>query len=623
MSEIKITDLVDQSAIDQLAELDAKLKSVLSTYTDTAKDLAKGLEIKVTGAGDLDKLNQSLADKSREAAEANKKLNEVLEAQRDVVANTTNTISRQLMEQERVNKASRDAYTEQDRVKKLLDQFHDTYDEQVKRLVQVNNQLAENKKALKDAEKAYKEGRMTAAQYNAQQAKITEDTRNLAQEKRRLNQLMTAEEKANQSAEGSYVQLSQQLELLKKAYKELGEEGRNSAMGQEMEQSIQNLDAHLKDMAADMGEFQRNVGNYAIAGQNGVVSTESLVAALQQETTTTQDLIDQTKILEEGKARLDTSDKNYASTLEAVNAKIAENQAKLNDVSDIMHKQATSVSEAEEQNKRLQVALKNVDLSSDGAKERVKELNDKIAANTQLIKQNTPALEDNAKAGNDLVSKMLNLVGVNGQASNSVLALGQGTTGLTTKLKALGKAGLALMTNPWMIAMMAVGGLVAVFKGLYDYNKGLIEASRLTENFTGATGEAADKVTANMSALADAMGKGYNETISAANTLVQQFGLSWQEANELMQDGIQAGADMNGNMLANIEAYGPALRDAGLSAKQFIAVLAETRNGIFSEKGVQDILKGGTRLRAMSSSLAASLDAVGISSSQMQKDLTD
>lgn len=628
MADIKITDLVDPDEIRKLKELDAELMTVLDTYTKVAKDLAQGLEINIKVAGDIERLEKLLVDKGKEAAEAQQNLTNVMRQQGEAIANTTNTISRQLMEQERVNKTTRVAYTEQERVKKLLDQYHDTYEGQLQSLVKINRELEQNKKAQKDNEKALSMGRVSMAQFTAKQAELIAQHRSLTQEKRTLTQLMTAEEKAAQSQEGSYVQMSQQLELLKKAYKDLSDEGRNSDFGKELESAIQNLDAHLKDVAADMGEFQRNVGNYAIAGQQGVVATESVIAAMNQEARTTQDLIDQTKILEEAKLMLNKEDANYQSTLAALNAKIDENKRKLSDVSDIMQKEATSIAEAEAQNKRLVEALKHVDLSSEGAQKRIKELNDKIARNTELIKRNTPAVQDNAKANQDLSSKLLSLCGVNTQFGASLKGLEGARTanvigGITTSVKALGKTLLGLLANPWVLAFLGIAGVAAGFKWWYDYNKGLIEASRLTENFTGATGEAADKVTSDMSALADHMGKGYEETIGAANTLVQQFGLSWEEANQLMMDGIQAGADMSGNMIANIDRFAPALRDAGVSAEEFMSILSETRNGIFSEQGVQDILKGGTRLRAMTKQISESLDAVGISSVQMQKDLEE
>lgn len=635
MSETKITDLVPQETIDKIKELDAEIRALLTTYTNTAKELAKGLDVNVRVVGDIDKLEKLLADKTREAATATERLNSVLNEQNQVIANTTNTISRQLMEQERVNKTQREAYTEHDRVKKLLDQYHDTYENQLRSLVKINNELEQNKKAQKDNEKALSMGRVSMTQFTAKQADLIAQHRALTQEKRTLTQIMAAEEKAAQSDETSYVHMSQQLELLKKAYKDLSEEGRNADFGKELEASIQNLDAHLKDVAADMGEFQRNVGNYAIAGQQGVVATESVIAAMNQEARTTQDIIDQTKILEEAKLMLNKEDANYQSTLEALNTKIEENKRQLTDVSDILNKDATSVAEAEAQNKRLQEALKHVDLTSDDAQKRIKELNDKIAANTQLIRDNTPAIQEQTKAmeqqkkaNEGLADNMLNMIGLNTQFGSSLRGLESANTGnvldgLNTKAKAFGQTLLGLLANPWVLAFLGISGVVAGFKWWYEYNKGMIEASRLTQNFTGLTGDAADKITTDTQTIADHMGKSFDSTIGAANTLVQQFGISWEEALTKIEDGIQAGADMNGRFVENINQFGPALRDAGVSVDEFVSILAETRNGIFDEKGVQDIIKGGTRLKAMTKQISESLDACGISSKQMQKDLKD
>lgn len=280
MADIKITDLVDPEEIRKLQELDAELKNVRATYTKVAKDLAQGLEVDIKVAGDIDKLEKLLTVKGKEAVEVQQKLTEVMQEQSQVVANTTNTISRQLMEQERVNKTTRAAYTEQERVKKLLDQYHDTYEGQLESLVKINRELEQNKKAQKDNERALSMGRISLAGFSAKQAELIAQYRSLSQAKKTLTQLMTAEEKAAQSQEGSYVHLSQQLELLKKAYKDLSEEGRDSDFGKELEETIQNLDAHLKDMAADMGEFQRNVGNYAVANNTLKKKYDELVGTL-------------------------------------------------------------------------------------------------------------------------------------------------------------------------------------------------------------------------------------------------------------------------------------------------------------------------------------------------------
>ena len=619
MADIKITDLVDPEEIRKLQELDLEFQNLISSYTKTAKALAEGLKVEVKCVGDIDMLEKLYIDKTKEASEIQQKLNSVMEQQRHIVANTTNTVARHLMERERLNKTTREEYTEQEKVKQLLDRFHDTYEEQSKSLVKITRELEENKKAQKENEKALASGKMSMAKFTDAQAELIAEHRSLTQEKRTLMQIMTAEEKAAQSQEGSYVHMSQQLELLKKAYKDLSEEGRNADFGKELESAIQNLDAHLKDVAADMGEFQRNVGNYAIAGQQGVVATESVIAAMNQEAKTTQDLIDQTKILEEAKLMLNKEDANYQSTLDAVNAKIEENKRKLMDVSDILGKEARTVAEAEAQNKRLGEAMKHIDLTSSDAKKKLEEMRAQIERNNQTIAQATGANEKFADS-------MLSMIGVNGNFGKSLTGLetsGNFLDGMRTKVAAFGKTLLGLLANPWVLTFLGITGVVAGFKWWYDYNKGLIEASRLTQNFTGLTGEAADKVTADTQAIADNMGKGFDATMGAANTLAQQFGLSWEEALTKIKDGIEAGADMNGRFIENIEQFAPALRDAGVSVDEFVSILAETRNGIFNEKGVQDIIKGGTRLRAMTKQISESLDACGISSKQMQKDLEE
>lgn len=613
----KITDLVDPSAIEQLKTLDRELRSALETYLEVARSMARGLNIDVRGIADLERLEALLAEKSREAAEAQRKLSEVMAQQQTVIANTTNTISRQLMEQERVNKTQREAYTEYDRVKRLLEQYYDTYDEQIKRLGQLDNQLRNNKKAQKDNEKALTEGKVTMEQYLAKQAELTAQYRALATEKRTLDQIMKAEEKANQEQEDSTRRLSLQVDLLKKAWNQLGEEGRNSDFGKELEEVAQNLDAHVKDMGARMGDFHRNVGNYAIACQNGVVTTQSLSDCIQQEANTFKDLADQTKLIEESITMLDRKDANYQKTLDAANAKLAENKRKLSDVSDIMGKEAKTVSEAEAQNKRFAEAIKHISVRTAEGKRQIEAINERIKENKKVIDEATGANEGFADG-------LLSLVGINANFGKSFEGLGKGgdfLDGLRTKTAAFGKTLIGMLANPWVLAFLGIAGTAAAFKWWYDYNKGLIEASRLTENFTGKTGEAADAVTTRMQALGDKMGKSYSDTIGAANQLVQHFGITWDEAMQLMQDGIVAGADMSGNLTDNISQFAGAFKDAGVSAEQFMAILAETRNGLFDEKALQSISVAGNRLRAMTDATEKALNNVGIDAKKMQEDV--
>lgn len=299
---VKITDLVDQEALDRLRELDSELAKVLETYKRVAQDIAKGLNINVSCIGDIDKLEQILAVKGKEAAQVQQQLTNVIGEQQKVIANTTNTISRQLMEQEKVNKTQRDAYTEYERVKNLLAQVNGTYENNVKSLLRVNEAIAANKKQQEDLKKQLEYGRIGAEQYNEALLQLTIKERELKQEKSSLTTLLKNEERENQAVIGSYNQMSQQLELLKKAYKSMTQEEKQSALGKEMESAIQNLDAHLKDLAADMGEFQRNVGNYAVAGGSIKKDLKELVLEIANLSIAYQNLSEEEKKSADGQA---------------------------------------------------------------------------------------------------------------------------------------------------------------------------------------------------------------------------------------------------------------------------------------------------------------------------------
>lgn len=66
-------------------------------------------------------------------------------------------------------------------------------------------------------------------------------------------------------AKGSYYALNQELVALRREYKELSEEERNGAIGEETLQRIASLDSELKSLDATMGQYQRNVGHYQLA----------------------------------------------------------------------------------------------------------------------------------------------------------------------------------------------------------------------------------------------------------------------------------------------------------------------------------------------------------------------
>lgn len=212
---------------------------------------------------------------------------------------------------------------------------------------------------------------------------------------------------------------------------------------------------------------------------------------------------------------------------------------------------------------------------------------------------------------------------VNDTEVSNIIKLAQNMDGLTGKLKAFGKTAIGLVMNPYFAALAGVVGVGMTFKWFYDYNKGLMEATRLTKEFTGYTGEALETMRNSIAATADSMGKDFNDVLATADNLMANYHLSGEEAMKVINDGFASGADLSGDMLNKIQQYAPTFHDAGISADQLVAILQQTRSGIFSDKGLDIITMASKKIREMSSGTASSLDAIGISSKQVQQDLAN
>ena len=93
---------------------------------------------------------------------------------------------------------------------------------------------------------------------------------------------------------------------------------------------------------------------------------------------------------------------------------------------------------------------------------------------------------------------------------------------------------------------------------------------------------------------------------------------------QLVEDGFVAGADVNGEFLENVKEYPAYFREAGLSASEFIAITTQANKaGIYSDKGIDVIKEGNLRIREMTKATAEALDAIGISSKEVQQSLAD
>ena len=564
MAELKITDLVDERQFELLQRLSEDISGIKTVYVDVARELSKGLQINVSVVGDVENLNNILLVNTQRATEATEQLNNVTRQRNVILAQTTASIARELTEIEKEEAKTRQNTSASKEAITIAQQVLGTREQNIARLARITAELSKVSEEQKKLTQAEKNGEITAQEAMNRRAQLIEQERTLKAAKQDLTKTMSIEEKMNQAAVDSYEHKSQTLEFMKRAYKQLNDEERNSEAGKALIDEIQALDSHLKDLAQSQGEHQRNVGNYAIAAQGAVVSTEEIINALQT--------------------------------------------------------QAHSIEEAMEQNKLLAKAINQVDLTSDKASEEIEEYSRKIEENNKVIKQAKSESEN-------LVDSMADLLGINTNLGRSFEGLSQNAggnffDGMGIKVKALGKTLLGLLSNPYVLALLGIAGTIAAAKWWYDYNKGLMTATKLTKDFTGASGDDLKRYRNEVQAIADTYDKDFKETIVSTNALAKQFGISFDEALKLIKDGFVSGADANGEFLENVKEYPAYFKEAGLSASEFIAITTQAnKSGIYSDKAIDVIKEGNLRIREMTTATAEALDNIGISSKKVREDL--
>ena len=290
--------------------------------------------------------------------------------------------------------------------------------------------------------------------------------------------------------------------------------------------------------------------------------------------------------------------KNLQAEVRSYSKLIADNNKKLRELRSAMDVNAMTMSQLKKHAKDLQKAL------NDTSK----------ATNPQEYER----LASELRTVNGRISELKR------DASGLGESMGKESTGIMGKFEGMFSSISGGWTKLVGVATAAVASISAAIEGakwFYNYNMEIEEAQRLTREFFNIQGDELVHTQSQISALAEQFGKDYKEVLGTVESLTNQYGISTAEAINVIKDGLQAGADLNGTFLSQIQQYGPAFSDAGASVKDLVASITQTRSGIFNEAGMGLIQTATNRIRTMSSATQSALNSIGISSKQLEADL--
>lgn len=136
-----------------------------------------------------------------------------------------------------------------------------------------------------------------------------------------------------------------------------------------------------------------------------------------------------------------------------------------------------------------------------------------------------------------------------------------------------------------------------VMVDIYNDNFGenfedIAEAIKGVQNQTNATGDRLKSLTENAIALRDTFGFEVNESMRSATMLINQFGITGEEAFNLIAQGKQGGLDFSGEMLDSINEYSVQFKKLGLNAEDMFNIFQSgSAGGAFNLDKVGDAVK--------------------------------
>ncbi len=162
-------------------------------------------------------------------------------------------------------------------------------------------------------------------------------------------------------------------------------------------------------------------------------------------------------------------------------------------------------------------------------------------------------------------------------------------------------------------------------KNIYANNYGesfedIANAMAEVKNQTGLAGEELEKTTQNALALRDTFGYEVQESTRAADMMMKQFGLTSDEAFNLIAQGSQNGLDKNGNLLDSINEYSVHFKQLGFDAEDMFNMLANgAESGVFDIDKLGDAVKEfGIRAKDGSDTTVAAFEMLGLNSDELQ-----
>ena len=314
-AEFKITDAIDPNIVKKLNEIRINIQTTSSEYANFTKQLSDGINFKPGNLREyqskVDSYNATItklyASQNRlsELQASQLKLLTDISRKIELLTKPLNTLADKITEvkvnlrgaSEDLKNVSQDAENAsvsfQEASKKIsmtaadFDSIRQTVKAFDTQASELNSRLSDNKEtisalraSLRELSKEYKTGSISEEEYKSKRDATVSQLRMLTEQNKQYSAILRNHTQVAIATAGSYNEMKASMLQLEKEYYNLSQAAREGAKGMDILNNIGKLNQQLKDIDAQMGNYQRNVGNYA-SGWNGLnVSIQQIAREL-------------------------------------------------------------------------------------------------------------------------------------------------------------------------------------------------------------------------------------------------------------------------------------------------------------------------------------------------------
>ena len=162
---------------------------------------------------------------------------------------------------------------------------------------------------------------------------------------------------------------------------------------------------------------------------------------------------------------------------------------------------------------------------------------------------------------------------VSGLLSGNMSQASQGLKGIAGNIKNITKAAWAFIATPIGAALAAIAAIGLGVKKWVNYNLEIEKTNQLIRDLTQEAGTAVDAIRVRAEVLQKTFDVDINKSVESAKSLVKGFGISYNEAFDIIENGAIRGKLKNDEYLDSLKEYPIQFKNAGFSAQDFANIV--------------------------------------------------